>query len=202
VSESDVIWNQAVQFLNDRSSPAPRNTALVKALLEAEQVAKQERNTYGYEQFVGAWRLGFVTGTQKAQKRAGVVLGAGRFLPRWVQIELAYGPAATDSVTDSESLNDRGQAINTVKLAGLELTLTGPAWLRSSRILTFDFTRMKVQLGGLKLYEGFIRGGQEREAKFYEQGLKEQAFFSYFWVNDRGVAARGRGGGLALWFKG
>jgi hypothetical protein len=49
------------------------------------------------------------------------------------------------------------------------------------------------------LYDGYIRKGQEREARFYEQGVKEQAFFTYFLVQNNAIAARGRGGGLALW---
>jgi hypothetical protein len=60
---------------------------------------------------------------------------------------------------------------------------------------------MKVSLFGLKLYDGYIRGGQNREAHFWEQSLKEQAFFTYFLVQNQSIAARGRGGGLALWTK-
>lgn len=83
------------------------------------------------------------------------------------------------------------------------LIVTGSTqFWQKSNILAFDFTRMKVSLSGLKLYEGYIRGGRDREARFYEQSLKEQAFFTYFLVENRCLAARGRGGGLALWTRG
>jgi hypothetical protein len=49
------------------------------------------------------------------------------------------------------------------------------------------------------LYDGYIRNGRDSEAKFYEESVKEQAFFTYFLVEERCMAARGRGGGLALW---
>jgi len=49
------------------------------------------------------------------------------------------------------------------------------------------------------LYDRYIRGGQEREASFYDKPLKDKAFFTYFLVENRAIAARGRGGGLALW---
>lgn len=60
---------------------------------------------------------------------------------------------------------------------------------------------MQVTLAGLKLYSGYIRGEKKREADFYQQKLKEQAFFNYFLVEDDYIAARGKGGGLALWTK-
>jgi hypothetical protein len=71
--------------------------------------------------------------------------------------------------------------------------------LVNKNILAFDFTRITVKLLGKTVYQGFIRGGEAREAEFFSLSVAKQAFFAYFLVEDGIIAARGRGGGLALW---
>ena len=188
----DPALDQAIAFLTTPSPKPPAPEAVVEALLQAEKTAKQSKVRHTYPQLLGTWRLGFITGTKRSRKRAGVILGAGRFLPSWVKIRLSY--------SQSESNPERGTVQNSVELGFLKMVLTGPTqfWSKTN-MLAFDFTRMRVSLSGLKLYEGYIRKGQEREARFYEQGVKEQAFFTYFLVENLCLAARGRGGGLALW---
>ncbi len=190
----DSALDQAIEFLITPSAPPPAAKAVVEALLRAEKTAKQTQVRYTYSQLLGTWRLGFITGTKRSRQRAGVILGAGRFLPSWVKIHLSY--------SQSESSQEQGTVQNSVEFGPLQLVLTGPTQFWSKmNILAFDFTRMKVSLFGLKLYDGYIRGGQNREAHFWEQSLKEQAFFTYFMVQNQSIAARGRGGGLALWTK-
>ena len=188
----DPALDQAIAFLTTASAKPPVPEAVVEALLQAEKTAKQSRVRHTYPQLLGTWRLGFITGTKRSRKRAGVILGAGRFLPSWVKIHLSY--------SQSESNQEQGTVQNSVAFGLLQLILTGPTqfWSKTN-MLAFDFTRMRVSLSGLKLYEGYIRKGQEREVRFYEQGVKEQAFFTYFLVQNNAIAARGRGGGLALW---
>ena len=184
--------DQAIEFLTTPSATPPAPEAVVKTLLQAEKTAKQTKVRHVYSQLIGTWRLGFITGTKRSRKRAGVILGAGRFLPKWVKIHLSY--------SQSELSQEQGTVQNSVELGPLRLVLTGPIkFWQKTNILAFDFTRMKVSLSGLKVYEGYIRGGQDREAHFWEQSVKEQAFFTYFLVQDNSIAARGRGGGLALW---
>lgn len=186
------VLNQAIAFLTTPSTTPPAPKTVVEALLQAEKTAKQTKVRHPYSQLLGTWRLGFVTGTKKSRQRAGVILGAGRFLPKLVKIQLSY--------SQSESSQEQGIVQNSVEFGPLQIVLTGPTqfWAKTN-ILTFDFTRIKVSLSGLKLYEGYIRKGQDREAHFYEQSVKEQAFFTYFLVQNKAIAARGRGGGLALW---
>jgi hypothetical protein len=188
----DPALDQAIAFLTTPSAKPPAPEAVVEALLQAEKTAKQSKVRHTYPQLLGTWRLGFITGTKRSRKRAGVILGAGRFLPSWVKIHLSY--------LQSESNQEQGTVQNSVELGLLQMVLTGPTqfWSKTN-MLAFDFTRMRVSLSGLKLYEGYIRKGQEREVRFYEQGVKEQAFFTYFLVENLCLAARGRGGGLALW---
>lgn len=190
----DPALDQAVEFLTNSSVTPPAPEAVVETLLRAEKTAKQTKVRHAYPQLLGSWRLGFITGTKRSRQRAGIILGAGRFLPKWVKIQLSYSPL--------EPSQERGTVQNSVELGLLQLVLTGPTqFWQKTNILAFDFTRMKVSLFGLKLYEGYIRGGRDREVRFYEQSVKEQAFFTYFLVQDCGIAARGRGGGLALWTK-
>lgn len=186
------VLNQAVEFLTAPSATPPTPQAVVEALLQAEKTAKQTKVRHAYSQLLGTWRLGFITGTKRSRQRAGVILGAGRFLPKWVKIQLSYSLL--------ESSQERGTVQNSVELGPLQLVLTGPTqfWPKTN-ILAFDFTRMRVSLFGLKLYDGYIRSGRDREVRFYEQSVKEQAFFTYFLVQESCIAARGRGGGLALW---
>jgi hypothetical protein len=188
----DPALDRAVAFLTTTTSAPPAPEAVVEALLQAEKSAKRSKVCHTYEQLLGTWRLGFITGTKRTRQKAGVVLGAGRFLPKWVEIHLTY--------SQSEPASERGTVDNSVKLGPLQLVLTGPTqfWQKTNR-LAFDFTQMRVSLSGLKLYEGYIRKGRDSEAKFYERSVKEQAFFTYFLVEERCIAARGRGGGLALW---
>ncbi|MEQ8756436.1 MAG: hypothetical protein RID09_23385 [Coleofasciculus sp. G1-WW12-02] len=189
---TDPTLDHAIASLTTPSTKPPAPEAVVEMLLTAEKTAKQTKVRHSYSQLLGTWRLGFITGTKRSRQRAGVVLGAGRFLPKWVKIQLSY--------FQSQANPEQGTVANSVELGSVQLVVTGPTqFFSNTNILAFDFTRMKVSLFGLRLYEGYIRGGQEREASFYDKPLKDKAFFTYFLVENRAIAARGRGGGLALW---
>ncbi len=185
---------QAIEFLTNSTVKPPIPSAVVEALLITEKTAKQNKERYPYSQLLGTWRLGFITGTKRTRKRAGVILGAGRFLPSWVKMNLSY--------LSSEPEKNQGTVENFVEFGLLKLVLTGPTqFWQKNNILAFDFTQMKVSVSGFKLYEGYIRGGEKREVEFYKQSLKTQAFFTYFLVQEQCITARGKGGGLALWTK-
>ena len=143
---------------------------------------------------LGAWRLGFITGTKATRKRAGVVLCAGKFLPSWLKIQLSY---AAGDLADGQ-----GTVENSVQLGLLKIILTGPIkFYPKTNILAFDFTHINMYLSGWKFYAGYIRNGKNREESFDQQSIKEQAFFTYFLIENNCIAARGKGGGLALWTK-
>jgi hypothetical protein len=183
---------QAVQFLTSIITTPPKKEAVVESLLQAEKTAKQDKIRYLYQELLGTWRLGFITGTKRVRQRAGVMLGTGRFLPPWVKIHLSYFAG--------ESSDEQGTVENSVEVGILKMVLTGPVrFYPRTNILAFDFTQMEVCLSGLQLYSGYIRNGKNREESFYQQHLKQQAFFTYFFVENGCIAARGKGGGLALW---
>ncbi|MEY2834318.1 MAG: hypothetical protein RLZZ574_3578, partial [Cyanobacteriota bacterium] len=139
-----------------------------------------------------SWNLRFITGTKKTRQKAGIILGTGKYIPKLIKIQITYK-------TESSTANI-GQVINFVKLPFCELSLTGLIrFLPQKRILAFDFTYLKISVWGLTLYQGYIQNGVEREKLFAEKELKDQAFFKYFLIKDNFIAARGKGGGLALW---
>jgi hypothetical protein len=181
-----------------KSNTKPSPAAVVAALLEAEKRAKQNKIRYGFEQLIGNWQLCFITGTKKTRQKAGIVLGAGRYIPEWVaKIQIAY---SAEPVADGEADSETGRVENSVQVGAIVLTLSGPTkFLVNKNILAFDFTRITVKLLGKTVYQGFIRGGEAREAEFFSLSVGKQAFFAYFLVEDGIIAARGRGGGLALW---
>ena len=181
-----------------KSNSKPSSNEVVEALLAAEKNAKKTKTRYSFEQLTGKWQLCFITGTKKTRKKAGIVLGAGRYIPEWIaKISIAYSSA--ESVAEGEKKSEIGRVENSVQVGAIELTLSGPTKFLPNNILAFDFTRIAVKLLGKTVYQGFIRGGEGREAEFFSLSVGKQAFFAYFLVEDGIIAARGRGGGLALW---
>lgn len=180
-----------------KSNSKPSAEAVVAALLAAEKSAKKTKTRYSFNQLTGNWQLCFITGTKKTRKKAGIVLGAGRYIPQWIaKISIAY---AAEPVAEGEENSEIGRVENSVKVGTMELTLSGPTKFLPNNILAFDFTRITVKLLGKTVYQGSIRGGEAREAEFLSLSVGKQAFFAYFLVEDGIIAARGRGGGLALW---
>lgn len=179
--------------LKASKSELPNSAEVVANLLELEKEFKQEKKAGSLSNLIGCWNLRFITGTKKSQDRAGIVLGAGRYIPQWIKIQISY------ETEQSSSLNT-GRVKNTVKLAFFQLSLSGPLkFIPQKRLLAFDFTSLNLTILGIQIYNGYIRNGSEKEAKFPATEIKHQAFFSYFLIEDNLIAARGRGGGLAFW---
>ncbi|MEM8613445.1 MAG: hypothetical protein AAGF93_15600 [Cyanobacteria bacterium P01_H01_bin.105] len=186
MDKSAAVLEQTVQAQQTGAVALPKTKDLVVALQATEKCAKTR---YSLSDLVGTWRLRFITGTKKTRQKAGVALGAGRYLPKLIKIQLDY----------QATRDDQGSVQNSVTLGPLTLTLTGPIkFWPQARCLAFDFTQVQVATGRLTLYQGRIKP-EAADQDFYQQTLKEQAFFKYFWVTESGIAARGRGGGLALW---
>ncbi|AUT02906.1 hypothetical protein CLI64_22245 [Nostoc sp. CENA543] len=189
------ILTQVAIAYREKNHPLPATAAIVNALLAAETTAKQQRLNYEFDSLVGTWRLCFATGTKKARERGGIILGKGWYVPKLAKIQISF---SADSETDS----NRGEIGNQVKLGAILLQLTGPAkYLGKKNILAFDFTQMFLQLFGRTIYQQKIRSGKSQSEDFYNQPIAKQAFFAFFLVNADLIAARGRGGGLALWVR-
>ena len=174
-------------------SNLPDSSLVVEALLEVEKEARKKKNTHSLDELIGCWDLCFITGTKKTRKKAGIVLGAGKYISKLIGIEITYDRKPQQN-------SDTGRVKNSVNLAFFTLSLTGPVkFIESKSILVFDFTKIAIAISGIKLYEGYIRGGKAKEAEFYNLKISQQAFFSYFLIEPEIIAARGKGGGLALW---
>lgn len=95
-----------------------------------------------------------------------------------------------------------GEISNQVQFGSLVLQLTGPAkYLGKKNILAFDFNQMYLRLFGRTIYQQQIRSGKGQSEDFYNQPIAKLPFFAFFLVNADLIAARGRGGGLALWVR-
>ena len=190
-----------VDNLYENSSDLPEPSRLVAALLEQEKVAKKEKISYSFADLIGCWNLRFITGTKKSRKQAGIILGSGRYIPGLIKIQLVY---QSDRIAETEPYRQNNintaRVINSVNIAGISLSLTGPIkFILAKNIVAFDFTAIKIVVFGVQIYNGYLKNGKEKEAEFESQSLKHQAFFSYFFMSENAIAARGRGGGLALW---
>ncbi len=198
-SNSDISSDQFIieAAIQETKSARPKPETVVSTLVNLERVGKKATSLASYKQLMGKWRLCFITGTKKTRQRAGVILGAGRYLPSWLKIHLSYAENSDDlNLTEAEP----GRVENSVSVAGLTLTLSGPTkFLPKQKILAFDFTHLTLQVLGKAIYSGNIRGGQNSQDKFDQEPLKKQAFFRYFLLEENYIAARGRGGGLAVW---
>ncbi|WP_353929952.1 hypothetical protein WJM97_16850 [Okeanomitos corallinicola TIOX110] len=173
----------------------PTAEVVVDALLIAEKVAKQQRLNYPFDSLMGTWRLCFATGTKKVRQRGGIILGKGFYVPKLAKIQISFSPIG-------EEISDQGKVANQVKLGLISLQLTGPAkYPGKKNLLAFDFTQMEISLFNRVVYNQEIRSGNNKSENFYQQPLAKQAFFAFFLVTEDFIAARGRGGGLAIWIR-
>ena len=195
--DSTQILEQAANSITDRTVKKPAASETVTALLESEKAAKKNKSASTFDQLIGNWRLCFIGGKQNNTSTK----KSGQYLPGLIKIQLSYSAELLDGLENpgNEGFTP-GSIQNIVKVASVKFTISGPAkFIEKNNLLAFDFTRMKVQMFGVKLYDGYIRGGENSEEKFYQRKISRQAFFAYFLIAEKAIAARGRGGGLALW---
>lgn len=173
----------------------PTAETVVNALLQAEKSAKQQRLSYPFASLLGKWQLCFATGTKKAQKRGGIVLGKGLYVPKFVTIQISFSATV-------EPDSGKGEIGNQVQLGPVLLQLTGLArYFGKQNLLAFDFNYLLFYLFGGKVYNGQFSSGRAEAQDFYDQPIAKLPFFAFFLVTPDLIAARGRGGGLALWIR-
>ncbi|AFY30727.1 hypothetical protein [Calothrix sp. PCC 7507] len=189
------VISQAVAAYRGEGGKLPKAALLVDALLQAEKVAKQQRLAYNFESLLGKWRLCFATGTRKVRQRGGIVLGKGIYLPKFAAAYISFSADLADN-------SGRGEIGNQVQVGLVSLQLTGPAkYLGKKNLLAFDFTQMQISLFDRTVYKGQIRSSKAQGEDFHNQAIAKQAFFAFFMMTENAIAARGRGGGLALWIR-
>lgn len=182
------------QFSSPSSSPRRAGRDIVEALLTLEKAAKQQRSRYTIESLIGDWRLAFAT---SGKIRPSDRRRSGFYWPKVTPARISFHPNS-----DTEEPNSPPLCIqNSIRLGQLELILSGFArYLEPKNLLAFDFTQLQVQVFGKTVYQGKFPSPTTAE-NFAAQPIGKLAFFSFFMARDRWIAARGKGGGLAIWVK-
>ncbi len=200
-----------------RSTTRPSPEVVASALVQAEKDAKQQRLTLPFDALCGRWRLCFSTGVRK-RRQGGIALGKGFYLPSLVPAYITFTPAAPEITGNTGIAGNTGvpgipnipsvtkaatpTIQNQIQLAGVRLTLTGPCrYPGKKNLLVFDFAQMQVAVLGGTVYDGGIRGGAAKADAFPSQAIAKLPFFTFFSATPDLIAARGRGGGLALWIR-
>lgn len=201
---ANLISNSTSDFMNTLSRAAaayqegnqvPPAEIVVNALLEAEKTAKVQKLNYPFESLNGKWRLCFATGTKKVRKRGGIILGKGWYMPKFIKILLCFN-------TTKEAALNTGEIANQIQLGAILLKLTGiTKYLGKKNLLAFDFIQLQISSFTWMFINKQIRFGQVEDEDFYDQPIAKLPFFAFFLVTQDIIAARGRGGGLALWIR-
>jgi hypothetical protein len=183
-SSSNPILVQAAEGMR------PSVTAVTQALLEAEQRTRRDRQQFTEAALIGEWRLCFST---MGKLKLGDQRLRGFYLPGWLPAKIGF---ATIENSDTPIV-----ITNQITVGLVTLKLSGPAKYSPKRnLLAFDFTQIEVCILGKSVYNGSFpspRSGKE----FMAIPIGKLPFFAFFAVTDRYIAARGRGGGLAIWVK-
>ncbi|HEY9735336.1 MAG TPA: hypothetical protein V6D06_03605 [Trichocoleus sp.] len=176
------------------STPAtPDGQTVTAALLAAEKAAKQQRLTYALDDLIGTWRLCF-TAPKKPRYQAGQPQGSGFYVPTLAAARIGFYPAA--------DLPSGITIRNQLQVGPLQITFTGPArYTGKKNLLVFDFNHLLVKVGALTLYSGGVRSAVPKGTDFAAAPIGKLPFFAFFLACPDYVAARGRGGGLALWVR-
>jgi hypothetical protein len=168
----------------------PTAATLIQALLEAEKSTRQTHHQIDLTDLMGDWQLFFST---PGKVKLGDRRLRGFYLPSWIPAKIGFHPSPTSAPPLLIT--------NQITLAGIHLKLSGPAkYFSKKNLLGFDFTQMEVKVLGQRIYQGKFPSPRANQA-FEQVSIGKLPFFAFFAVNQQFIAARGRGGGLAIWVK-
>jgi len=171
----------------------PDGSTLTAALLRLEKDVKQNCLMISQDSLLGTWRLCFSAG-KKSKYQSGQPVGSGFYIPEWAIARITFAPNPSPEATLAIA--------NELHVGPLKIRFTGPArYPGTKNLLAFDFTEIAVTCFGVSVYRGSV-GEKKRAGKpFSERKISQLPFFSFFAATDQYIAARGRGGGLAIWSK-
>ena len=158
-------------------SPSPSASREVNAteLLQLEQQARRSGSGVEAEALLGVWQLQLVW--PKGQQRPSAFSG-------WLLRGLS---ARLEISSDREGL----LLSNAVNLGAVELRFRGRGRLEGKRpLLLFSFERLQLSLGGWRVLERNLPAPAPQRMPFFALIHRDPSGW---------LAARGRGGGLALW---
>jgi hypothetical protein len=149
------------------------------AILELERASRRQGSGLDADCLQGCWRL------QRLWDRQARPQPAAAALLRPLAAALSLSPAE----------QGRLEVRNSVGLGSLELRFEGAGELRGRRpLLVFWFERLELWLGGQRLWQRPLARPEERSLPFFAL-IASQREGQEAWL-----VARGRGGGLALWW--
>ena len=171
----------------------PKPASVTAALLDQERQAKQARQPICLDDLVGLWQLQF-TAPKKPTYKSNQLTANGFYIPAVAKATLGFA---------EDTQRPTGVSIqNQLQVLNVKLRFTGPAKLLPKKnVLAFNFDRLELMLGGLTLVSIPINAAKETVQDFATTPVGKLPFFAFFSAQDRYLAARGRGGGLALWTK-
>ena len=150
-------------------------TPTLEQLLQREREVRRTGTALEAEALLGRWQLELVW--PKASRRASVFSG---WLLRGLSARLEIG-ACPDGLLLS----------NAVNLGALELRFRGRGWLEGRRpLLMFGFDQLELKLASRRLLQRELPAPPSRRRPFFALIQRDPSGW---------LAARGRGGGLALW---
>ena len=156
-------------------SPSPWPEVSATALLQLEQQARRSGSGVQAEALLGVWQLQLVW--PKGQQRPSAFSG-------WLLRGLS---ARLEISADREGL----LLSNAVNLGAVELRFRGRGRLEGKRpLLLFSFEQLQLSLGGWRLLERHLPVPAPQRMPFFALIHRDPSGW---------LAARGRGGGLALW---
>jgi hypothetical protein len=166
----------------------PATAQVVAALLATEKELKKTKQEIPFAAILGTWRFCFASGAKKTKQ--GLRLGQGYYVPSFVRATISF--AAETSAT--------GTVTNQLLIGPLGIRFSGPCrYPGKMNILSFDFTYLEMLVGSKVLYSRSIRSGGA--AEFMAKSTGKLPFFVFLWASPTEIAARGKGGGLAIWVK-
>lgn len=157
-----------------------------QSLLERERRSRREGSGLSQATLIGSWRLERIWG--KGSLRPTAFAAA---LLRGLSACLQLAPDGVDGGGEVMRM------VNSVRLGALELRFDGVGRLQGRRpLLVFSFDRLRLLLGGRVLIERVLPAPDPLRRPFFALIAAEGPGPG---STPRWLAARGRGGGLALW---
>ena len=169
-----------IDITNENSINLPSYTKL----MELEQIARKEGSGIDYASLIGIWKFESVwrKGTDRENSISSSLL---RMFSASLEIKR--------SQLDNELL--KFDIINSIEFGVLSIRFIGSGDVEGSRpLLPFSFERIELKFSKNSLFTRSLDIPDKNNRPFFALIAMES--------NGKWLAARGRGGGLALWLKG
>lgn len=194
--DGDETLDEAVGVLHEAAATRRAFEADLRGAITTLERSKDAKRSVVGDNLTGKWQLIYTTGTKDVQNASGG--GDGSYFP----------------ITAVQSFDLQSRRIrNGVYLGPVKFFFDGPLrWIEKRNMLQFNFTKVSLALGpelgpwsrniddttGVNWDDIGSEGSGDTKSK---PGSKSNTppFFTFVHADDKCIAARGRGGGVALW---